>query len=364
MLSATLVSRDYQVPSEEMPMPKLKVGDWIEVRSEQEILRTLDQHGQLEGMPFMPEMFAFCGSRFQIFKVAHKTCDSISQKTRRLQNTVHLITRCSGEAHGGCQASCLLFWKAAWLKRIASSDALVPSTSEEISWVARQTCTRADVESATQSQLTDLSIRYRCQATQIREATTPLAWWDLRQYVEDIRSGNVAMLQEVLGIARLTVIRAGTLPFLVGRLFRLLYRALLLFDERKPFPFLMGSVPNGVRTPSQSLALTPKDKVHIRPCDEIIATLDIAGRNRGLTFDPEQVPYMGQEYSVSHRIERIIDEGNGQLIQINSPTVALEGVMCQGKYSRCRLSCPRSAILFWREAWLERSPSNSQPKSS
>lgn len=353
----------YQAPGEEMRMSKLKVGDWIEVRSEQEILRTLDEHGQLDGVPFMPEMIAFCGRRFQIFKVAHKTCDSISQKTRRLQDTFHLTTRCSGETHGGCQARCLLFWKAAWLRPITAPDALPSSISEQPSPAARPTCTRADVESASRSELADGSVRYHCQATQIREATTPMAWWDLRQYVEDIRSGNVTVRQELLGIARLTLIRAGTLPFLVGRLFRLLYRGLVFFDERRPFPFLTGSVPNGVRTPSQSLTLAPKDTVCIRPYGEIIATLDTVGRNRGLTFDPEQVPYMGREYSVSHRIERIVDEGSGRLVQINSPTVALDGVTCQGKYSRCRLSCPRSAILFWREAWLERSSPSALPPS-
>ena len=39
---------------------KLRVGDWVEVRSKDEILSTLDSDGRLDGMPFMPEMFAFC----------------------------------------------------------------------------------------------------------------------------------------------------------------------------------------------------------------------------------------------------------------------------------------------------------------
>ena len=37
---------------------KLIAGEWVEVRSKEEILRTLDGNGQLDGMPFMPEMFA------------------------------------------------------------------------------------------------------------------------------------------------------------------------------------------------------------------------------------------------------------------------------------------------------------------
>ena len=35
--------------------------------------------------------------------------------------------------------------------------------------------------------------RYICQATQVPYFTTPLAWWDIRQYVEDYVSGNVTL---------------------------------------------------------------------------------------------------------------------------------------------------------------------------
>jgi len=54
---------------------KLKVGDWVEVRSSKEILQTLDDDGRLEGLPFMPEMLRHCGQTFQVYKRAHKTCD-------------------------------------------------------------------------------------------------------------------------------------------------------------------------------------------------------------------------------------------------------------------------------------------------
>src|SRR5882724_289016 len=72
---------------------KLKAGDWVEVRSKEEILRTLDAEGRLDGMPFMPEMFAFCGKRFQVYKRAHKTCDTAYPvRGRRVNNAVHLET--------------------------------------------------------------------------------------------------------------------------------------------------------------------------------------------------------------------------------------------------------------------------------
>src|SRR5262245_58401310 len=95
------------------------VGDWVEVRSKEEILKTLDGNASFDGMPFMPEMFQFCGKKFQVFKRAHKTCDP-DFRSRRIRNAVHLQTRCDGQAHGGCQAGCLIFWKEAWLKPIDS----------------------------------------------------------------------------------------------------------------------------------------------------------------------------------------------------------------------------------------------------
>ena len=84
---------------------KVKAGEWVEIRSKEEILATLDKNGQLEGMPFMPQMFQYCGRRFQVFKRAHKTCDTVYPvRGRRLANGVHLDVRCDGEAYGGCQA--------------------------------------------------------------------------------------------------------------------------------------------------------------------------------------------------------------------------------------------------------------------
>ena len=57
---------------------RLCVDDWVEVRSKAEILSTLDENGRLEGLPFMPQMFQYCGQRIQVYKRAHKTCDTVS----------------------------------------------------------------------------------------------------------------------------------------------------------------------------------------------------------------------------------------------------------------------------------------------
>ena len=97
----------------------LRAGDWVEIRSKQEILASLDSKGQLDGLPFMPEMLRHCGKRFRVYKRAHKTCDTVTGTGgRRLPEGIHLDLRCDGSAHGNCQAACLLFWKEAWLRPI------------------------------------------------------------------------------------------------------------------------------------------------------------------------------------------------------------------------------------------------------
>ena len=92
----------------------------VEVRTEEEILRTLDADGKLDGLPFMPEMLSFCGQRYRVRARAHKACDTIDwQQFRRMESAVHLEElRCDGSAHGGCQAGCLLYWKEAWLRPV------------------------------------------------------------------------------------------------------------------------------------------------------------------------------------------------------------------------------------------------------
>src|SRR6476661_6912717 len=151
----------------------LRVGEWVEIRSKSEILSTLDKQSQFDGLPFMPEMFSFCGRRFPVYKRAHKTCDTVfPTRSRRMANAVHLETRCDGQAHGGCQANCLIFWKEIWLKPVDNaSESRVPATLE--SKVMRNEikstggCSEADVLSATREQPNPPLAEpiYRCQAT-------------------------------------------------------------------------------------------------------------------------------------------------------------------------------------------------------
>jgi hypothetical protein len=340
----------------------LKAGDLVEVRSREEILATLDADGRLDGLPFMPQMFQFCGRRFPVLARAHKTCDVIAGEARRLPDGIHLDTRCDGRAYGGCQAACLLFWKGAWLKR-ASSDQAEKETVDQggsaegsgpSSSVSR--CSEADVLRATTGKDTATGETvYFCQATRVPYFTEPLAWWDTRQYIEDIASRNVSLGRVVRGLMY-QLFNYGTQAwrYKIGRPGRWIYDAYQRAVGGIPFPNKHGRLPPGVPAPVEDLNLQPGELVRIKSHDDILATVTRGGMNRGLLFDKEMVPFCGEVFRVKTRVNTFVDERTGKLKHLKTPAVMLEGVWCQSWFSNKKMFCPRAIPSWWREVWLER----------
>lgn len=335
---------------------KPRTGDWVEVRSKEEILATLEKSGRLDGLPFMPQMFKYCGQRFPVYGSAYKTCDTVSGRYDglRLPDAVHLNIRCDGEAHGGCQAGCLIFWKNAWLKPVDGPEGQMAHPS-----LAKDGCTETDVRQASQHQDQNGETIYSCQATELLNYTTLLKWWDARQYVEAYTSGNRTLLQVGRGLWYLFYYYA-TLACSSrwGRPARWLYNRFQAVTGGVPFPRLKGKIAVGQPTPRHDLGLHPGDLVRVKSYDDILATLDTRLSNRGLTFDAELVPFCGKVFRVSACVDRFIDERNGRMRRLKTPAVILDGVTCKALYSGRRLFCSRAIHLWWREIWLERVPEN------
>lgn len=53
------------------------------------------------------------------------------------------------------------------------------------------------------------------------------------------------------------------------------------------YPFVTGTLTS---TPAETLDLQPGELVEIKSREEILATVDTGGRNRGLSFDGEMIP--------------------------------------------------------------------------
>lgn len=344
-----------------IPRHNLRAGDLVRVRPEEEILRTLDADGRLEGVPFMPEMLRFCGQEVRVRARAHKVCDTIDwQQFRRMDNAVHLAElRCDGSAHGDCQAGCLLFWKEAWLRPVESRDEerSNPRRSVEASdassdgpAVTVRTLWQATWVGTNEAGQTLFS----CQATEVLRATQgPLEWWEPSQYVEDVTSGNSTVKRVVRALL------VGLFNRFQHANARLLPRFCLI-QGCKRYPFIKGTAATG-QTPGDTLGLQPGEIVEIKSEEEIFATLDGEDKTRGLRFDSEMLNYCGRRAKVLRRIERIIDEKTGRMLQIKHDCVILDRVLCTGHYHR---SCPRAIYPYWREVWLKRVDDLSRPTPS
>jgi hypothetical protein len=318
-----------------------KVGDLVEVRSAEEILATLDENGELENLPFMPEMLPFCGQTLTLEKVAHKACDTTVPEggMRKMHNAVHLASaRCDGSAHGGCQNGCRIYWKEEWLKRPGESPmAGAPASTDP----PRITLPLLEAKTR-RPQAPDGEELYACQATELQRATEPQPFLEVDQYITDYRSGNVKLLRMV------RTILIGIFNRLQGVSRRLLPRRLRL-REGRPWPFLAGRAEG--RTPTSHLDLQPGERVRIKSKNEVEDTLNADLLNRGMGFDGEMARFCGREAVVERRVHQVIDEKTRRMVQMKNPCVVLEGLVCEGAYSS---NCPRGWICFWREIWLDR----------
>ena len=328
---------------------QLRRGDMVEVKNATEILATLDNEDMLDALPFMPEMLQYCGRRFVVDRRAEKICDTIRYSgSRRLRSTVLLEDlRCDGSGHDGCQADCRLFWKESWLRLVEPNEIISPKHHvDEDSRPLYEVTSRYIKRTVGGEGRTDEV--YRCQATELLNATTRLKLWDPIPYIREFICGNV--------------------PF--GRFLRISLKAFFIEPLRIlgffPHVFLKGT--HSGPKPEDVLNLQPGDWVQVKTLDEIVKLLSPVGTTRGLWFDREMVPYCGGTFQVRQRIKRFIHDGDGRMIHLKRESVTLEGAVCSGELSMRRWFCARQIYPYWRESWLRRvnveSPSEITPPST
>jgi hypothetical protein len=321
-------------------------GDLVEVKSAKEILAILDREGRTEALPFMAEMIQYCGHRFTVDKRAEKICDTIKLSgSRRLQNTVMLEDlRCDGSAHDGCQAECRFYWKECWLRRVSKDNHKSP-----LGIANDGTSALSDLASHFISKVKEIDGRpvkiYMCQATELYNASMPLRAFDPRPYVREFTSGNISLRHFIRGTVH------AYKENLYFRFRDIILRKLLKRQYANEIP-LPGTRIGPVN--ENPIAVLPGDYVQVKTREEIASTLTPKGRERGLWFDREMLPFCGGTYRVRQRVSRFISDRNCQMIELKTDCVTLEGVVCSGELSYYRHFCPRAIYPFWRESWLRR----------
>jgi hypothetical protein len=301
---------------------RIRPGDYVRVKTPDEILQTLDENGAIDHVPFMPEMIAYCGREFRVAKRVVKTCSSGAKSEMRAFRTDDVLllesVRCLGSAHDGCQKACAIFWREAWLRKLPSSNNSSPESSAE-------SCKR--LQARLKTKMTE--DRYFCQASEILRATDRLSRQKrFTKCFDDIRAGNCGPLTMLHQIS----------IWLFWRARRVLFG-----------PYARGK---NKTTPAASLSLQPGELVRIRPINEISQTLNEKAFNRGLYFSPDMRKLCGREQRIERRLEKIIVDGTGEMRRLRN-TVYLEDSPC-GCAHVAFGGCSRCEFSYWREIWLDR----------
>jgi hypothetical protein len=295
---------------------ELRPGDLVEVRSWTEIAATLDANGTFEKLPFMPEMLSYCGRQFRVSRQAFKTCVDDSEM-RQLGGTVLLEeVRCDGKSHGGCGKACLIFWKEAWLKS--------PGGPASENGIGKSKFSLADLK-----KLAGRDGAFFCQSSEIVNASTPLPWWEPKQYIWDLSRNRMPVAQWLKSVMIAV------------------YNKVAHVGKFHGWGHIAGP---GGRNGDQPLGLQTGDLVKVKSLAQIKQTLDSEGKHKQLLFAPAQADFCGQVMRVRNRVDKIVLEGTPKQRELKD-TVVLEGATCDGI---CHRMCPRQSLLFWRECWLER----------
>jgi hypothetical protein len=110
----------------------LQAGELVQVKTPEEIWRTLDRTGKVKGLAFMPSMYEYCGRRFRVYKPVRRIIQenvSGSERIRRMSDTVLLEgVICNGNSLS-CDRSCFYFWRECWLRRVEAPEQVTRSAA-------------------------------------------------------------------------------------------------------------------------------------------------------------------------------------------------------------------------------------------
>ncbi len=97
----------------------LQPGERVRVKTLEQIHPTLDRDGKQRGLGFLSlEMASHCGREYRVHKRVERIYLEESRQNRKLKNTVLLEgVQCQGTGIG-CDRSCFLYWREAWLERL------------------------------------------------------------------------------------------------------------------------------------------------------------------------------------------------------------------------------------------------------
>jgi len=110
-------------------LPDIKAGDYVRVKSIEEIEATLDSFNELKGCAFLADMYQYCDTTQKVFIKVERFLDERDYKVKTARGLYYLENLfCTGtKVFGRCDRRCFFFWRAEWLEKVEA-----PLTNDEL----------------------------------------------------------------------------------------------------------------------------------------------------------------------------------------------------------------------------------------
>ena len=106
---------------DQMQTEAFKPGDWVKVKSKDDILNMLDKRGSTNGCMFTPEMYGRCGEKYRVIKKVNYFYDEVKNKLCKCRDIYVLEgALCTGQRRvylKDCDRCCFQFWHKDWLTK-------------------------------------------------------------------------------------------------------------------------------------------------------------------------------------------------------------------------------------------------------
>ena len=98
----------------------LQPGEFVQVKSRQEIFATLDKKNRNRGLLFDSEMLKYCGGTYRVAKRVNQIVDEKNGKMLRMKSSCIILdgSACAADYHKLCPRAIYHYWREGWLRRV------------------------------------------------------------------------------------------------------------------------------------------------------------------------------------------------------------------------------------------------------
>jgi hypothetical protein len=113
----------------------LQPGQWVVVKSREEIRSTLDKSARNRGLTFENEMLPYCGKRFRVLRRVERIIEESSGRLKVLAGVSIVLEDviCASYYRRSCPRGNLLYWREIWLRRAEPDASAQPAETNAAS---------------------------------------------------------------------------------------------------------------------------------------------------------------------------------------------------------------------------------------